>query len=214
LAEAFLENDRAYLEPPRQPPNAIEVKRLYGDLWGKTGPLNTPIPKNGAAELSLTDHFTPITAGEVGERISKVRKKAAAGPHGLHRDHLLIPGLPTIIAKIFNICWYCSYFPTVWKENRTTLIPKPNKPSSLVENWRPIITIGPTLGRIFSAILDGKIRKDIVLSLKQKGFASENGCKINIDLPSAGLDYSERNNGGYSRLWISPKHLIQYLIRR
>jgi hypothetical protein len=165
--------------------------------------LNTPIPKSGTSELSLIEYSKPITE-EVGERISKIRKKAVAGPDGLQRDHLLIPGLPTIIAKIFNICWYCSYFSTNWKENRTTLIPKANKPSSQVENWRPI-TIGPILGRILSAILDGEIRKGIVLNLRQKGFASENGCKINIDLLSAALDHSKRNNGGYSRLWISPR---------
>jgi hypothetical protein len=209
-----IENDHAYLEPPRQPPNAIEVKRLYGDLWGMTGLLNTPIPKSGTSELSLIEYFKPTTAEEVGERISKIRKTAAAGPDGLQRDHLLIPGLPTIIAKIFYICWYCSYFPTNWKEIRTTLIPKANKPSSPVENWRPI-TICPILGRIFFVILDGKIRKGIVLNLRQKGFASENGCKINIDLLSAALDHSKRNNGGggYSRLWISPRRSIQYLIR-
>jgi hypothetical protein len=141
-------NDRTYLEPARQPPNAVEVSILYEDLWGQTGPLNTPIRSSRASEVSLLDHFSPVTAEEVGEKTSKMEKKAAAGPDGFTREQLLIPGLPTILAKIFDICWYSSYFSTVWKENRTTLIPKINKPSSLVENWRPI-TIGPVLGRLF-----------------------------------------------------------------
>jgi hypothetical protein len=34
------------------------------------------------------------------------------------------------------------------------------------------------------------------LSLRQKGFAFENVCKINIELLSAALDYSKRNSGG------------------
>lgn len=131
------------------------MKRLYGGLRGKTGLLNTPIPGNKASELSLIEYFSPVTAEDVGERISKIRRKAAAGPDGLQRDHLLIPGLPAILTKIYNICWYRSYFPTIWKENRTTLISKPNTPGSLVENWRPV-TIGPILGRNFSVILDGE----------------------------------------------------------
>ena len=79
--------------------------------------------------------------------------------------------------------------------NRSTLILKINKPTSLVENWRPI-TIGPVLGRIFSSILDGRIRRDIVFNLRQRGFTSESGCKINIDLLNAVLSYSKRDNGG------------------
>jgi hypothetical protein len=85
LADVIVNNDRAYLEPSRQPPNAIEVKRLYGGLRGKTDLLNTPIPGNKASELSLIEYFSPVTAEDVGERISKIRKKAAAGPDGLQR---------------------------------------------------------------------------------------------------------------------------------
>jgi hypothetical protein len=189
LADVVVNNDRAYLEPVRQPPNAAEVRRLYEDLWGRTGPLSVPISESRASELSLLDQFPPITDEDVGERINKMRKKAAAGPDDFKREHLLIPGLPAMLAKVYDICWYSSYFPTVWKKNRTTLIPKTNKSSSQVENWRPI-TIGPVLGRIFSSVIDGKIRRGIVLS------PSENGCKINIDLLSAALDYSKRDNGG------------------
>jgi hypothetical protein len=195
MADVVVNNDYAYLEPARQPPNACEVKRLYEDLWGRTGPSSVPIAERGVSELSLADHFPPVTAEDVGVRISRMRKKAAAGPDGFKKEHLLIPCLPAIIAKILNICWYSAYFPTIWKENRTTLIPKANKPSSLVENWRPI-TIGPILGRIFSSILDDKIRRGVVLSPRQKGFTSEDGCKTNIDLLSAALDYSKRSNGG------------------
>jgi hypothetical protein len=119
--------------------------------------------------LLLNDYFSPITADDVAERIKKIRKKAAAGPDGLLKEHLVMPDLPAIIAKLFNICYYGSYYPSVWKNNRTTFIPKPNKPSSQVENWRPI-TLSPILGCIFSSILDRKLRKGIVLNLKQKGF--------------------------------------------
>jgi hypothetical protein len=129
----------------------------------------------------------------VAEKLSKIRKKAAARPDGLMREHLVIPGLRAILATLFNICCYRSYS-SIQKDNRTTLIPKANKPSSLVENWRPI-NIGSILGRIFSFILDRRIRKGIALNLRQKGFTSESGCKINVDLLNATLNNSKRNNG-------------------
>lgn len=195
LAEAIVNNDQAFLQPAKEPPEAVEVKRLYEELWGQTGPTKAPIPENGASELSLCDIFPPIAVTDVAERIKRIRKKAAAGPDGLQKEHLLIPGLPTILAKLFNMLLYISYFPSIWKENRTTLIPKANKPSSLVENWRPI-TIGPILGRIFSSIIDGRLRRGTVLSPRQKGFTAESGCKINIDLLSAVLDYSKKEKGG------------------
>ena len=131
---------------------------------GHTSNQPGPIPVARASKLSLTEIFQPITAEDVAERIGKIRKKAAAGPDGLQKDHLMIPALPIILAKLFNILSYCSYFPSAWKENRTTLIPKLNKPGSQVENWRPI-TIGPILSRIFSSIIDGRIRRDIVLNI-------------------------------------------------
>jgi hypothetical protein len=38
LEDVVVNNDRVYLEPTRQPPNAAEVRRLYEDLWGQIGP--------------------------------------------------------------------------------------------------------------------------------------------------------------------------------
>lgn len=195
LADAVVNNDQAYLEPARQPPGSEEVRGLYEKLWGQVGSTYVPIPVTRAPNLSLSEIFPPITAEDVGEKIGRIRKKAAAGPDGLQRDHLTIPGLPIIMAKIYNILIYCSYFPSAWKENRTTLIPKANKPSSRVENWRPI-TISPILGRIFSSIIDGRIRRGVVLNMRQKGFTSENGCKINIELLNSALNHSKRNRGG------------------
>jgi hypothetical protein len=145
--------------------------------------------------VSLGDHFGPITEKEVENKIKKLRKKSAAGPDGLTKENLLIPGLPAILAKFFNMLWYSSCFPTLWKENRTTLIPKPNKDLSIVENWRPI-TIGPILSRMFSSILDGRLRGGITQNMRQKGFTSESGCKINIEMMKAALDHCKQNRGG------------------
>lgn len=195
LADAIVNNDRTNLEPAKQPPEAGDVRRLYNDLWGRTGPMNLEISDKSTSELPLGDYFGPITVGEVEDRIEKIRKKSAAGPDGLLKDNLLIPGLPIILVKSFNMLWYSFYFPILCKENRTTLIPKPNKNASNVENWRPI-TIGSILSRMFSSILDGRLRSGITQNIRQKGFTSESRYKLNIKLMNAALDHCKRNRGG------------------
>lgn len=40
LADAIVNNDLAYLEPTRIPPDALDVKQLYEALWRRTGPTN------------------------------------------------------------------------------------------------------------------------------------------------------------------------------
>ena len=133
LVDVIVNNDMAYWEPASQPPDAREVKRFYEDLWGRTGPANPIMPGSRASELSLCDYFLPIAVEEIGDRIKRIRNKTAAD--GLLKQHLQIPGLPIIIAKLFSILWYDSYFPTTWKEDVITLIPKTNKDGNKVENW-------------------------------------------------------------------------------
>lgn len=129
----------------------MDLKQLYEALWGRTGPTNLELPSElqRASELSLNNYFMPVTIEEFEGKIKRMRSKTSAVPDGLLKEKLLMPGLAVILAKLFNILWYSSYFPTLWKENRTTLIPKVNKNGNMFENWRPI-TIDPSLGRIFS----------------------------------------------------------------
>lgn len=69
------------------------------------------------------------------------------------------------------------------------MIPKPNR-----QIWRPI-TIDSILGRIFSSVLDRRIRRSIVQNIRQKGFTFENGCKINVELLDVALEQSKREKG-------------------
>lgn len=49
---------------------------------------------------------------------------------------------------------------------------------------------------MFSSILDGRLRSGITQNVRQKGFTSESGCKLNIELMNAALDHCKRNRGG------------------
>lgn len=82
LANVVVNNDRAFLEPNSQPAKAIQVKMLYENLWGRAGPFNSPIPRNSASELIISELFPSTTAEDVSEKLNKMRKKAAAGPDG------------------------------------------------------------------------------------------------------------------------------------
>lgn len=63
-----------------------------------------------------------------------------------------------LMAVLFNILIVEGIYPGPWKLNRTTLLPKPGKDVADVRNWRPI-TIGSMLGRLFSDMLDHKLRE-------------------------------------------------------
>lgn len=103
LADVVVNDDRPYLKPARQLPEATEMKRLYEDSWSREGSSNPPIPGNGASVLLMNELFSPVTAEDMSERLSKLRKKAAAGPDDrIQKEHLMKPGLPAILAKVYN----------------------------------------------------------------------------------------------------------------
>jgi spermidine/putrescine-binding protein len=42
---------------------------------------------------------------------------------------------------------------------------------------------------------DRRLRRGIVQNFRQKGFTSENGCKINVELFNAALEQSKKDQG-------------------
>lgn len=59
------------------------------------------------------------------------------------------------------------------------MIPKEGKDLTQAGGWRPI-TVGNLLARVFSGVLESKLRGMIRLSPRQKGFVEGNGCFANI----------------------------------
>ncbi|KMQ93076.1 r2 protein [Lasius niger] len=107
-----------------------------------------------------------------------------------------------VLAKLFNLLLLKEVYPKAWKQNRTTLIPKAGKDPSDVKNWRSI-TISSMTGRIFSSLLDHRIRGVVQQTQRQKGFTSENGCFANTRLLSAVIIEAKASRGVFTVLDIS-----------
>jgi hypothetical protein len=135
-------------------------------------------------------------AEEISERVKKIRNKKTGGPDGIDKSNLSRPAKSPSIAVQCNILYLSPVYPDSWKENRTTIIPKPNKDlNKKAENWRPI-TISSILSRIFSSTLDRRVKRGIVQNIRQKGIKSENGCKIKDALFNTALEQSKKDRGG------------------
>lgn len=59
------------------------------------------------------------------------------------------------------------------------MIPKDGKDLKEASGWRPI-TIGNLLERLYSSLVESRIKSSIMLILRQKGFTEGNGCYANI----------------------------------
>ncbi|CAK9799114.1 Retrovirus-related Pol polyprotein from type-2 retrotransposable element R2DM [Anthophora plagiata] len=178
-------------------PSKDLVGPLYKDLWGKAGPL-THIVKKTARESPtkrVEELWSPVSVGEIITKFKKIKSKTAAGLDGITKSHLHKRGALFIFTKLCNLLLMSRVYPDEWKLNRTTLIPKPGKSVDDVNNWRPI-TIGSLLGRLFSAMIDKRVRNVIEQNPRQKGFTNEDGCKHNISILNSALDEIKQKGGG------------------
>lgn len=194
LIEVALNGDFSVVEEKKEIPKDEDIRRLYEEVWGQTGPVVKAKEEIQEAS-SLIAACPPYTAEEISKRISRIKNNTAAGPDQIKKTHLRKEGMDKVLAKLFNLLVFTGHYPTPWKINRTTLIPKPKKDLSDARNWRPI-TIGSLVARLFSATLDKRIRGVTTLSERQKGFVQEDGCKNNIRLVETIASKMKADKGG------------------
>ncbi|XP_076397895.1 uncharacterized protein LOC143266154 [Megachile rotundata] len=194
LSDLVVENDFSLLEKTDLPEKDA-VAKLYDELWGQTGPENIDWNVGTPDTLLRTkDIFRPIEAVEVRIKINKLANDVASGLDGIKKTHLKLPDTDYLLAKYFNLLLLKSYYPNDWKQNRTTLIPKVGRDRRDVKNWRPI-TIGSLVGRLFSGLLDKRLRACITQYPRQKGFSDENGCYINTTTLNCAIRMAKQIGG-------------------
>ncbi|XP_070171308.1 uncharacterized protein [Polyergus mexicanus] len=172
LADAVAANDLSLLQL-RPLPDTARTRELYSNLWGTIGPQQQKATSRMAVDVPTSKIFLPITPKEVECKIKRIAGSSAAGIDGIRKGSLKGKGTSIILARLFNLLLLKEVYPLAWKQNRTTLIPKAGKDPSDVKNWRPI-TISSMVGRIFSSLLDRRIRDVIQQTQRQKGFIKEN----------------------------------------
>jgi len=79
----------------------------------------------------------------------------------------------------------------MWRENRTIFIPNTGKDATNIRNWRPI-TI---LARLFTAIINDRLRQFVPFTRRQAGFTTQDGCRVNISLLGKALSCMKADSG-------------------
>ena len=111
--------------------------------------------------------------------MNEIKRDTAAGPDQMNLKELK-QIKPEKIALILNK-WWGNEIPDSVKECRTTLLPKTNEEREKVGNWRPI-TIGNLFMRLYAKIWDKRLRANVILDERQKGFVPVDGCFQNVKI--------------------------------
>lgn len=200
LADIVVANDLSLLESKTAPPRA-DTMDLYGRLWGVSGPAVPPFERSEDS-VPVRSVLTPITPTEIERKIKDIASSSAAGPDGLVKSDLRAKGISKALSAMFNLLLLARHYPAAWRSNRTTLIPKPGKDAADVKNWRPI-TISSMLSRLFSSLLDRRLRSALRQNARQKGFTDENGCFANTRLLNVAIRDAKAQGGVVSILDVS-----------
>ncbi len=158
-----------------------ELERYYSDLCNPDRGEETVEPPvdeevweeyNGADEDEREereqrdqDIMGGVTTGEILRMIKQLKRGKAAGLDDIPNEFLKHCGKKAIvmIQRVFNTCIEEVLFPKIWKEGRTSFIPKPGSDGRL-DGMRGI-TINSSLGKLLLKI----IWQRMVLDVKSRG---------------------------------------------
>ncbi len=188
--------ERVKVAAPRE-----QVEELYRKLWSVKSPCRVE-PLREPAERIPLHRFTVITAGEVKTRLQRMAANTAPGRDGLKKSALMGDSKAVILAAFYNLVLAWGLWPSEWRTNRTSLLPKEGKDPTLATNYRPL-TISSTMNRVFMGILDGRIRSLITIHPRQKGFVAEPGCYQNIQILDQAIRVMKKEGGVGIQLDIS-----------
>lgn len=129
------------------------------------------LPRLNKAELQLLT--SEITTKEVMQVIMNSPANKAPGPDGLPYDwykqfrRYTVP----LLVNLFNDVQKGRHRPKSWNDSHITLIPKPGRDNSQIQNWRPITLSNCDL-KLYSRIMANRIQQlmDKLIHTDQTGF--------------------------------------------
>jgi len=143
------------------PHHTTTITRCVDRFFRNTTPHTSP--------LQLTNIY------EVKRKILSLKLRSAPGKDGI--THLILRHLSrntlTLLTSLFNHLLRLGYFPTCWKRAKVVPIPKPNKPATDPNSYRPIsllITLGKLFERIIAVRLTSFVNRQHLLPRTQFGF--------------------------------------------
>ena len=134
--------------------------------------LNSPPRSDPPAEPTQSEsqyHRTRVvTADEVEDILRRVHSGKAVGLDETSYECIKLcrKEVSPFLAQLFNACLRLGYYPKVFKESKTILLPKPSTPEnkrdySDADNWRPIDLLS-CLGKILQSIVAVRMRNFVV----------------------------------------------------
>lgn len=161
--------DQIFSPPPETPESATiyeEARRYHQEILDKY--------KDVKERPQGHDLNPKVTADDIIIILKNV-KSTSPGQDGIYYKH--VRNLPEValqyLAKLYEMCHRCSYFPDIWKHATTVLPPKPNKDHSDPKNYRPISLLS-VLGKILEKLINKKLKEYLevnkLLPESQAGF--------------------------------------------
>jgi hypothetical protein len=161
-------------EEERPSQEAFQI--FYTGFWSKAHTCHITMPPSVPRHTGQV--LTEVTPQDMYPRVPKIKKDPAPGPDGVTMVHSMREYLE-VFAKVFNLVMLAGYFPSCWKVHKTSLFPKDRGSPNDVSNCRPI-TIGSLLCRIYTGLLECRLRPAANIHQRQVGFMPVNGPSANL----------------------------------
>jgi hypothetical protein len=172
-------------------PSQEAFETFYSGLWGKAGPKDITMPPSVPRHTGQV--LREVTPKDIHQKLKKMKKDSAPGPDGVTKKMVQSMGAyPEVLAKVFNLVMISGYFPSCWKVHKTSMIPKDRGSPQDVGNWRPI-TIGSLLSRIYTGLLERRLRTVTNIHQRQVGFMPLNGCSANLFIFNECIQQAKRS---------------------
>lgn len=127
--------------------------------------------------------------------MNRLKPGTATGPDGVAKKDLIAFDKSGVrLATLYCLFLRYARLPSSLKECRSILIPKGKEGLEDITNWRPS-TIGSLVSRLYSSILELRLRSVVPLSARQRGFISSPGCEENLMLLESAIKKAKIRNG-------------------
>ena len=143
--------------------------------------------------------YGQFTTEEVKKSLKERKRNSAAGIDGI--TTIDIKWVPVgHITTIMNY-WWGWVISSEAEQCRTTLLPKKDKNLDEVGNWRPT-TVRNRFMRLYAKLWDKRLRKNIILDERQKGFVPVDGCYENVKILQQVIKQQRRKRKEYNIVFL------------